>query len=77
MNTPIPPTPPTPLNPMTPSNSVLIGAAVGTPVVIIISWILDQFFKVQVPPEVAAAGGTIIGSLLAYFGNGGRAVHTA
>jgi len=72
--TPIPPLPAP--NPMTPSTSVVMGAAIGTPAVMVISWILDVIFKVPVPPEVAAAAGTLIGSVVAYFGNGGRAIHT-
>lgn len=64
-------------HPMTPSTSVMMGAAVGTPAVMVISWVLDVIFKVQVPPEVAAAAGSLIGAVFAYFGNGGRAIHTA
>lgn len=77
MNTPIPPSPPAAPNPFTPSNSVMVGLGVGTPVVIVLSWVLDQFFHIAVPPEVAAAGGSIIAGALAYFGNGGKAIHTA
>lgn len=64
-------------NPATPSNSVVVGVAIGGPVAILVSWALDQFFKVQMPPEASAALGTLVTAAAAYFGNGGKAIHTA
>lgn len=72
MNTPAPLP-----NPLTPSNSVLTGIGVGLPVVVVLSWIADAFFHITVPPEVGAALGTLIGGAIAYFADGGKAIHTA
>lgn len=44
--------------------------------VLILSWVLDQFFHVTVPAEVSAAAGVLIGGVIAYFANGGKAIHT-
>lgn len=77
MSTPQPKLPEAAPHPLAPSSSTVVSLAIGAPVVIIIGWILDQFYKIQLPNEVAVALGAILSSVLGYFANGGRAKDTA
>lgn len=67
---------PNPLPSSTPSTSTVLSVALGAPVAILIAWILDVAFKVQMPAEVSAAIGVIVSSAVGYFGNGGKAADT-
>lgn len=50
----------------TPDRKVQVGAINGA-IMAIIAWIVGEFTSVQIPPEIAVAGSTIIGFVLAYF----------
>lgn len=55
-----------------PSNSTTIGTLGGAGVGPIIVWALGAFTGVMVPPEIAAAIGSVVGNLIGYFFEGGR-----
>ncbi len=54
-----------------PSNSVAIGAGIGGPLAVLVVSAIASF-GVTLAPEVTAALGTLITSLVAYFPRGGR-----
>lgn len=60
---------------MNPSNSTIAGAAIGVPVAVILSWILNTFFNVVVPGPVEAAMGALVGTASGYFFKGGQNAH--
>jgi len=76
MSTPAPKLPEETPHPLTPSTSTVVSVAAGAPLVLVVTWVLDQFFHVQIPPEVAASLGAVVSTIVGYFGNGGRAVDT-
>ncbi len=61
---------------MKPSNSTLASFGLGAPLALIISWILNEFFSVQVPGPVEAAMGALLSAGIGYFFNGGQSADT-
>lgn len=55
-----------------PSNSTTVGTVGGAGVAPIIVWALGAFTNVVVPPEIAAAIGSVVGNIIGYFFEGGR-----
>jgi outer membrane lipoprotein SlyB len=55
-----------------PSNSTTVGTLGGAGVGPILVWALGAFTGVVVPPEIAAAIGSVVGNLIGYFFEGGR-----
>lgn len=55
-----------------PSTSTTVGTLGGAGVGPIIVWALSAFGGVEVPPEVAASIGAVVGNLIGYFFEGGR-----
>ena len=54
-----------------PSPSTNMGI-VGVPIAVILSWVLAEFFQVQMPPHVEAAMGAFISTVFGYFALGGK-----
>jgi len=52
---------------MTPTNKDMATAGIGIPLAIIISWILNEFFGVEVPGTVEAAFGASLTALIGYL----------
>jgi hypothetical protein len=63
-----------PPNYFTPSQSTSMGSAAGALAFVVI-YVLG-LFKVPVTPEFASAVTILVAAGVAYFTNGGRAVHT-
>lgn len=57
---------------LAPSRPVTFGAVGGSPAGVVIVWAL-QLAGLEVPPEVAAGIGSLVGALIGYFVRGGRA----
>lgn len=55
-----------------PSNSTTIGTVGGAGIGPIVVWLVGAFGGVTVPPEIAAAIGSVTGNLIGYFFEGGR-----
>lgn len=55
-----------------PSNSTTMGTLGGVGMGPIIVWLITTFTGVEVPPEIAASIGAVIGNLIGYFFEGGR-----
>lgn len=51
---------------MTPTNKDFAVAGIGIPLATIISWVLNAFFKVEVPGPVEAAFGASLSALIGY-----------
>jgi uncharacterized membrane-anchored protein len=58
---------PQPPAPAPVGNNKWIASGISGAVVVVVMWVLQQFAHVMVPPEVAAALTTIIGTALVYF----------
>ncbi len=65
---------PQPTKSMMPSNSTFVGTGGGAALAPILVWLFGTFTHVQIPPEIAAGIGAIIGNVLGYFFEGGRQV---
>jgi uncharacterized membrane protein YfcA len=59
-----------------PSTSTVSSAAIGVPLGIVVVWALHEFAGVDMPSEVAAATGSLVGALVGYFFYGGRSHET-
>jgi outer membrane lipoprotein SlyB len=55
-----------------PSNSTTVGTLGGASAGPILVWALGAFTHVTVPPEIAAAIGSVVGNVIGYFFEGGR-----
>jgi len=55
-----------------PSNSTTIGTLGGVGVGPILVWALNTYTHAQVPAEIAASFGAVLGNLIGYFFEGGR-----
>lgn len=55
-----------------PSNSTTIGTLGGVGFAPVLVWIATTFAHVEMPAEVAAALGSVVGNLIGYFFEGGR-----
>lgn len=51
---------------------VAAGGAIGTPLGVVLVWVLGQF-GVEMPAEVAAALGTVVGAVVGWFKKGKEA----
>lgn len=60
---------------MSPSNSTIASATLGAPLAILLCWLVKAFAHTEVPVEVGAAMGGIIGALAGYFPQGGQSAH--
>lgn len=56
----------------TPSASTYAGIGIGVPVATVFAWLMNTFLAVEVPGEVQAAIGALIGTLAGYFFLGGK-----
>lgn len=63
---------PDPPKRLMPSNSTFIGTGGGAALAPVLVWLFGTFTHVQMPAEVAAGLGAIIGNVLGYFFEGGR-----
>lgn len=52
---------------MTPSSNTAVSLGVGTPISLVLPWILKQFYNVEVPYEVALALGSLISTAAGYI----------
>ena len=59
-----------------PSPSTLVGAGLGTPLAVIVVWVIETYSHVTVPGMVAAALGALLSALVGYFPRGGNAGNT-
>jgi hypothetical protein len=57
-----------------PSRSTVFGTGGGVALAPILIWIFGLFTDVQMPPEIAAGIGALIGNVIGYFFEGGRKV---
>lgn len=55
-----------------PSNSTTVGTLGGAGIAPIIVWVLNTYTGAAVPPEIAAAIGSLVGNFIGYFFEGGR-----
>lgn len=60
---------------MSPSNSTIASATLGAPLAILLCWLVKAFAHTEVPVEVGAAMGGIIGAMAGYLPQGGQAGH--
>jgi hypothetical protein len=49
------------------TRGTVTATGIAGAVVVIVAWLIDHFAKIQIPPEVGAAAGTLIAAGLAPF----------
>lgn len=68
----IPAAQPKPKPKRAPSRGVAAGTLGGGGIATLAVWIFHEFFGIDVPAEVAASMGSVVGGLIQYFMRGGR-----